>query len=440
MMSGQTIENGADNMNKHVIYQMALRSFTPEGTLKAAEKLLPHVASLGVDIVYLCPVFVAENDEDQSTWSQRQIASNTNNPKNPYKIADYFNVDEEYGTNEDLKSFVLTAHENGLKVFFDLVYLHCGKNAVFIKDHPDFVEQDETGKPLVGDCWPFARLNFKNPNLRKYLIKNMEMFVKDYKVDGFRCDVGDSVPLDFWNDAFSYLKTINPDLITLNEGINPEYIKNTFDMGYDFSWASTTIKVFSGEASTTELKSLCKEKFAVYGENYKKCIKAIENHDIASDQVLNRNEITMTSKGVEAALVLCYTMGGVPLIWNGSEFCDNLENCMFSNRFHGKRSQINWSKAFTAEGKQRLQFIKELNALYHDHDEFLNGKFEWIENSAPDEVLAYKKGNITIIVNTKNKKVSDIDCCADNIYMQYGASISDNKLNLEGYGYIIAKG
>ena len=83
-------------MNKYVIYQMALRSFTPEGTLKAAEKLLPHVASLGVDIVYLCPVFVAENDEDQSTWSQRQIASNTNNPKNPYKIADYFNVSIDY--------------------------------------------------------------------------------------------------------------------------------------------------------------------------------------------------------------------------------------------------------------------------------------------------------------------------------------------------------
>ena len=147
----------------------------------------------------------------------------------------------------------------------------------------------------------------------------------------------------------------------------------------------------------------------------------------------------MTSKGVEAALVLCYTMGGVPLIWNGSEFCDNLENCMFSNRFHGKRSQINWSQAFTAEGKKRLQFIKELNALYHNHDEFLNGKFKWTENSSPDEVLSFKKDDILVIINTKNKAVSNINCNVDEIYMQSQALIQNNKLTLNSYGYIIAK-
>ena len=433
-------ENGADNMNKHVIYQMALRSFTPEGTLKAAEKLLPHVASLGFDIVYLCPVFKADNDEDQNAWSHRQRQSETNNPKNPYKMADYFNVDEEYGTNEDLKDFVETAHKNNLKVFFDLVYLHCGKNAVFIKDHPDFVEQDENGKPLVGDRWPFARLNYENPDLRAYLKKNMETFVKDYKVDGFRCDVADTVPLDFWADAFTYLKTINPELLTFNEGRSNEYLEVAFDMAYDFNWTKTMIDVFANKAPAKNIQETFIEQLNTYGHNYKNLAKTIDNHDVASDHVLNRNEITMTTKGVEAALVLCYTIGGIPYLWNGYEFCDNAENCMFSNRFHGRRSQINWSRAFTPEGQNRLEFIKKLNNLYHNHDEFSDTALEWIKTPYPDEVLAYKKGNITIIVNTKNKKVSDIDCCADNIYMQYGASISDNKLNLEGYGYIIAKG
>lgn len=427
-------------MNKNIIYQMALRSFTPEGTLKAAEKLLPHVASLGVDIIYLCPVFTTENDDDKNTWSHRQLVSGTNNPKNPYKIADYFNVDEEFGTNKDLADFVKTAHENDLKVFFDLVYLHCGKNAVFIKDHPDFVEQDETGKPIVGDRWPFARLNFKNPELRKYLLSNMEMFVKDYKVDGFRCDVGDSIPLDFWKESFTYLKDINPELITLNEGRSLEYLEEAFDMSYDFDWTALTIDVFSKDEPATLIKNYFDKKINTFKNNYKQCVKTIDNHDVASDHVLARNEITMTTKGVEAALVLCYTTGGIPILWNGYEFCDNAENCMFSNRFYGRRSQINWSRAFTPEGQNRLEFIKKLNNLYHNHDEFSDTALEWIKTPYPDEVLAYKKGNITIIVNTKNKKVSDIDCCADNIYMQYGASISDNKLNLEGYGYIIAKG
>ena len=122
--------------SRKIIYQIALRTFTPDGTLSAATDLLAHVASLGVDIVYVCPFFVAENDENRETWSNRQRASNTNNPKNPYKIADYFHVDEEYGTEEDLKRFVDEAHRLGLGVMFDLVYLHCGRQAVFIEEHP----------------------------------------------------------------------------------------------------------------------------------------------------------------------------------------------------------------------------------------------------------------------------------------------------------------
>lgn len=68
-------------MKNMIIYQMALRTFTPDGTLKAAQRLLPFVASLNVDVVYLCPVFKTGNDEDTATWSPRQRASNTNNPK-----------------------------------------------------------------------------------------------------------------------------------------------------------------------------------------------------------------------------------------------------------------------------------------------------------------------------------------------------------------------
>ena len=112
-------------------------------------------------------LYTTKTDEDRTTWSERQISFKTNNPKNPYKIADYFNVDEEYGTNEDLKEFVKEAHKNGLKVLFDLVYRHCGKNAVFIKDNPDFVLRNEDGNFFAEGEWSFARLNFKNKELRE---------------------------------------------------------------------------------------------------------------------------------------------------------------------------------------------------------------------------------------------------------------------------------
>ena len=111
---------------KGVICQIQPRAFTPEGTLKAAEAKLPYLKDLGVTIAYLVPVFRMDDDMDRSFWSPRQIRSGFDNPKNQYRIADYFHVDEEYGTDQDLKDFCAAAHKLGMKVLFDLVYLHCG--------------------------------------------------------------------------------------------------------------------------------------------------------------------------------------------------------------------------------------------------------------------------------------------------------------------------
>ncbi|MBP3359723.1 MAG: hypothetical protein J6N52_02625 [Clostridia bacterium] len=429
-----------------IIYQLALRTFTPEGTLNAAVKLIPYLASLDIDIVYVCPFFVEENDDDIATWSPRQIASGTNNPKNPYKIADYFHVDSEYGTDEDLKAFVDEAHANGLLIMFDLVYLHCGKNAVFIQENPNFVIRDEKGNTSVGETWPFARLNFESRELREYLIGNMEYLLTEYGVDGFRCDVGDGIPLDFWDEAHKHIYNIKPDLIMLNEGVKPEYLENVFDMEYGFEWNSLMIKIFTGEASARELKELYIREQETYGKNTSHLIRTIDTHDIASNAGLNRNEIIMTSKGVEAALVITNTFDGVSFIWNGYDVCDNNENCMFSNREHGRRSSINWSRAFTQEGLRRNKLIKAIHSLHHNSDAVVNGKFKWIENNAPDEVISYcrysNRQKLLIVVNSKNKAVktellSDINPV--RIVMSGGARNNGNTIDLDAYGYIIAE-
>ena len=435
-----------NSINNKIIYQIALRTFTPEGTLNAAKDLLPYVASLGVDIVYVCPFYAAEDDPDRSTWSIRQIESNTNNPKNPYKMSDYFNVDSEYGTNEDLVDFVDEAHKNGLLVMFDLVYLHCGKSAVFIDKHPDFVERNDDGTVRVPDRWPFARLNFENEELRSYLVKNMELLLTKYNADCFRCDVGDSVPLDFWRNSFRRLKKIKPHLITLNEGVIPEYIDDVFDMGYDFEWNTLMIDVFAKDKSAAELKNNYFAEREKYGDNVKKLIRTIDTHDVASDSGLDRNEIIMTSRGVEAALVITNTFDGTAFMWNGYDVCDNAENNMFSNRMYGRRSALNWSRAFTADGIRRHKFIREIHRLHHKNDAIVNGKICWIDNNAPDEVVSYikksDKQSIAVVVNTKNKTVSTELTKKINlskILMSSNAAADGVKLDMNPYGYIIAE-
>lgn len=428
-----------------IIYQLSLRVFTPEGTIAAATKLLPHIASLDVDIVYVCPFFVQENDENREFWSVRQIASETNNPKNPYKIADYFHVDEEYGTDEDLKRFVDEAHRLGLKVMFDLVYLHCGRQAVFISEHPDFVERNEDGSVKVPDRWPFARLNFENPALREYLISNMLYLVTEYAVDGFRCDVGDSVPLDFWKEAFARVRTVKPDLIALNEGARPAHIA-AFDLGYSFQWHRVMRKILAEGASAATLAEFHALETEKYGKDIHKMARMPDNHDFASDVGLLRNEIVMTTDGVEALLVVAYTFEGFPFLWNGYELCDDAENCMFSNRDYGRRSAMDWSKAFTENGKRRMRFLKKLHWFYHNCKAFSEGALTFVPVSDPDAVIAYTKvygeERVLVVVNAKPRATSvtlEAPWDGGTVLLSHGARRTKGKISLAPYGYTVLK-
>ena len=192
---GVSNERRATDLTEKVIYQIVFKMFTVDGTIKAAASRLEHVAALGVDIIYLSPFFEADDDMDRSAWSEWQIRSGMNNPKNPYRICDYFKIDPEYGDEADLKEFVDKAHRLGLKVIFDLVYMHCGPSK-FVKEHPTFVQRDENGK-IISSRYKFPYLDYNNPELREYMWSNMMYWVERFDVDGYRCDVADRVPLSF---------------------------------------------------------------------------------------------------------------------------------------------------------------------------------------------------------------------------------------------------
>lgn len=431
---------GEELMNK-IIYQIALRSFTPEGTFEAATKLLEYVASLGVDVVYVCPFF--KEDTSHENQSRRQLESKTDNPKNPYRISDYFAVDEEYGTIEDAKKFADEAHRCGLEVMFDLVYLHAGPDAVFAKEHPEWFVRNDDGSVFIPDNWPFPRLNYSEKGLRDYLISNMKYLISEIGADGFRCDCGDYVPLDFWEEAFAECKKIKPDLITLNEGYKTGYA-DVFDMMYPDMCNIVLRGVFGGEKPASAMRECYEKEVEIHADNVSKCIRYTDSHDTASDAGTKRNEITMTNRGMEAALVLTHTLPGIPFVWNGVEFCDDAENSMFSNRFYGKRSAINWSKAFSGEGRRRLEFIKKINKLYHNCTAVNSGDIEWLDTDCPDEIIAYVRSaedkKILVLINTRNKNVSiNMDINVKTEYMNSGVTYQNGKTFFDPFGYLIAE-
>jgi len=443
-------KNYPDSLKKSVIYQMFLRAFTPEGTLNAAAKLLPHIRDIGMDIIYLCPIVEADDDMRLEYWSERQKKSGTENPKNPYRIKDYYNIDPEYGNSEDLSVFVKTAHSLGMKVILDLVYFHCGPNAVFIKEHPDFVLRDETGGFDCGQ-WHFPKLNFASGELREYLWQNMEYFIREYDVDGYRCDVGDACPLDFWEEGRKRIDLLKPDIIMLNEGHNPAALKKAFNINYELIWLNALLKAFKG-GGTDDLINRWKDYHDKLPEGGL-VLRMIDSHDYANESFDNRFEKVLGSRAVEAALVLNFTIDGIPFLYNGYEVCDAQRHSIFANRFYGRGMTIDWSKALSEEGKNRMALIKKLSEMRHTEPVLTEGDVKWLANDVPDELITFERNyegrSIVAVINTSSKPLAasvDVDSDTAGIgktLIDYGAhaKFSEGKLKVDilPHGYVVVE-
>jgi 1,4-alpha-glucan branching enzyme len=442
------MEHGQDS-GKIMIYQLSLRVFTPEGTIKAASKMLPFLAKLNITHIQLSPVVMADDDADRTFWSDRQIASGFDNPKNSYRLKDYFAIDPEYGNDDDLREFVELAHRLNLRIIMDLVYLHCGPKAVFLKDHPGFVRRKSDGD-IENGPWHFPLLNYDNPELREYLWSNMLYFVENFNIDGYRCDVGDMVPLDFWEEGIRRIRSVKPDLFMLNEGKDPSYLK-IFDANYFYDGCFDAVKIAGGDLPASHFKekwSICRSSMPPGG----KMLHFIDNHDVASDSYENRHEKVIGSDGIEALFVLTVTLDGVPFMFNGYEVMDGLKHNMFANRFYGRDPVINWANGLTTKGTERIQFIQNLNRIRLESAALCSGGLRWLSHDAPDHVLVYLReggGKKVIIIINMHKKPVTVNITekieAPGLLspllskgIAYTANTGGIFADLLGYGYLVA--
>jgi len=429
-----------DWIKNGVMYQVQPRAFTQEGTLKAAINRLPGVSSLGINIIYICPVFVADDDMDQQFWSPRQMASKMNNPRNPYRMKDYYHVDPEYGTDDDLKEFVSEAHKLGIRVMLDMVYLHCGPKAVFLKDNPDFIKRDESGKALNA-AWRFPALNYENPKLREYLWKNMEYWVRDFNVDGFRCDVADQIPIDFWETARERLGKLKPDIGMLAEGSRSQNTLKAFDLNYGFSWFNTLRNVYQKGQPASTLKDEWERRVSIQPEGTM-FINYIDNHDIANDSYYNRIDEVWTIKGADAALVMNFTLDGVPMLYNGQEVADTGRHSIFG------RLPVRWELGNTQTGKKRFAFCQKLISTRLSLPVLRSGKLIWIENDAPDAVISYSRvlngEEFITVINLSGKPVNvklkgNFTRKSKPLITTMAKGNLKNGFKLNGYGYWTGK-
>lgn len=424
-------------VTRGVMYQIQPRAFTPEGTLRAATARLPKVAELGFDIIYLCPVFVSDDDPNIAGWSPRQKKSGMNNPRNPYRMKDYYHVDPEYGTDDDLRAFIAESHRLGMRVLLDMVYLHCGPSAVFLAEHPNFVKRDAEGQVATA-AWGFPALNLANPELREYLWKNMEYWVREFGADGFRCDVADGIPLDFWETARERLEKIRPDLCLLAEGTRREDQLKAFDL--DYGWGFQWDHAAKFRAQWEKMRDERPRGGARF-------IRFVDNHDIANDSYNNRIEKAWGTHRVNATLVALFTLDGVPMLYNGQEVADTARHSIFG------RLPIDWASGDTPTGRARQAFCKQLCAMRHAERALTHGAVVWLDNDQPDSVLSFLRRSsgeeILSVVNLSDRAMKvriafpEPTSWSSKTLLADGATAETDDggllLDLEGFRYLVAK-
>lgn len=419
------------------MYQIFLRQFTPQGTLKTATEMIPHLIDIGVKIVYLCPMFEADDDMDQTFWSKRQCLSGLGNPKNPYRINDYFKIDQEYGTDEDLAVFVNEAHKCGIRVMLDLVYLHCGPHAKLLSMGPEYIQRDEKGNIIMGG-WHFPLLNFKSPKLREYLYDNMLYFVKKFDVDGYRCDVGGGVPLDFWEEGRRRIDRIKPDFLMLIEDTgNMEQEREAFELAYGFR-SSGIIKMMKEEMTPGEVRADWEKH-----DQAVRIVNHTDNHDISSDAYEKRNERILPAELMDLSIAFIFGLPGMPLLYNGQEIADSNRHSIWANHQYGNHLGIDWRMARTLRGETRMALVKKLIALRKELDILEDGNCKYLTTDHDEAIFAHLRETATqkmlCIYNFRNKEleihVKDLTINKHEYVLQNGVSISSDTVQMQPYSY-----
>lgn len=353
------------------IYQINTRQFTHEGTIQAAEKQIPRLKELGIDIIMLMPIHpIGEKNRKGSLGS-------------PYSVKDYYGVNPELGTLEDLKKFIATAHEHGLFVIMDWIANHTAWDNELVTEHPDWYVKDYKGEymPTAWYDWEdVIDLNYNSSDLREYMTEALKYWVKEADVDGYRCDAAGLVPLDFWNNARKELDAIKP-LFMLAEWEGRDFHAEAFDMTYAWAWNDAVHKICTGKADVNALYAYYSWNEGYYPQNIFR-MTFVSNHD------KNSWEGTMWEQfgdGLEAAIALSVVGEGMPLIYNGQEAGNTKRLAFF------EKDTIIWKEHYIGKlYKELFTLMKENTALWNAK---WGSRMIKVPNSSESEILSFVREN-----------------------------------------------
>ncbi len=301
----------------------------------------------------------------------------------PYSVQDYFAVNPEFGTFDDLKRFVDRAHELGMHVILDWVPNHSSWDNALVDQHPEWYERDWKGDFHPASWWDWSDIiefDYNQPGLRKYMTDALKFWVREAGVDGYRVDTASYVPIDFWNNARKELDAIKP-VFMLAEAEATEMHAEAFDATYAWHWVRAAHEATVGGKGVPPIRNYYSTQDNAWPHEAMRMMY-ITNHDV---NAWEGTETGMFGAGLEAATVLSVVSSGIPLIYNGQEAGNEKQLKFF------EKDPIAWREHPRGDLYRRLFALKKANSALWNGP--WGARMIDVPSSAPAQVLSFVRQN-----------------------------------------------
>ena len=279
---------------------------------------LDHIQSLGINALYLGPVF--ESDA------------------HGYDTADYYQVDRRLGDRQTLAALSRELHRRGIRLVLDGVFNHVGRHFWAFRDvqanqehspyrewfdRLDFEKRSPYGDPFSYEGWRghynLVKLNLHNPDVKAHLFGAIAQWVEDYKIDGLRLDVADDLLPEFMKELHVFSKNLSPDFWLMgevargdyNQWVNPSMLDSVTNYELRKGLFST-----HNDNNYFEIAHTLNRQFGASGVYAQLMLyNFADNHDVSRVATSLHNE-----RHLFPLYAILFTIPGIPSIYYGSEW------------------------------------------------------------------------------------------------------------------------
>lgn len=365
------------------------------GTITGITENLDYLEDLGVNLIYLNPIFKA-------------------NSYHKYDTIDYFDIDPCFGTKDDFKRLVDDIHARGMRIILDGVFNHCGPDFFAFKDvlangqesrYADWFYKlnfpIEYQTPPNYECFAYVKempkLNTSNDEVRKYICEVGRYWIREFGIDGWRLDVANEIDHDTWRMFRSEVRKEREDAFLIAEIWEDAEVwlrGDQFDsaMNYTFTYLCRDFfaehKISVEEFDQQIQKSMMRYPWPITAAQ----MNLLDSHDVPRFLYYCNGDVSK----MRLAFLYLMTAPGVPSVFYGDE-------CLISGETEDTyRAPMKWDET----GNSFAGYLKQLIAIRKQHKALTNGKYESIY--AADDIYifarSYEAETIYVIINNSNSE------------------------------------